>query len=331
MTRSSQLNRRLLVSSLLALPGCTGLTQQIGERPLRAADTHPADYPTAQAVAWLGNTLSERTNGRLRITNYTGGQLGQEKDTLEIVIFGGLDINRVNLGPLNSVAAETVVPNLPFLFRSVPHMRRAMDGPAGDAILASLEPHGMIGLCFYDSGARNFYNTRGPVRTPDDLRGLKIRVQNSDVYVAMVEALGADATPMGYGEVYQGLVQGVVDGAENNWPSYDSSRHFESAKYISETQHVMGPDVLLASSRTWGKLSPGDRDLLRATAKESVSVMRGLWETREAAAEARMRAAGVQIETGVDRAAFEARMEGVYRRFVRTSEQRRLVSMIRNA
>ena len=144
---------------------------------------------------------------------FAGGQLGSERDTLEITSFGGLDLNRVNLAPLNAIEPLTLVPALPFLFRSSEHMRRALDGAVGDRILASLEPHGLIGLAFYDSGARSFYNTKRPIRRPSDMVGLKLRVMNSDLYVAMVRALGADATPMSLGEVYQALASGVVDGA----------------------------------------------------------------------------------------------------------------------
>ncbi|HZF43430.1 MAG TPA: TRAP transporter substrate-binding protein [Sphingomonadaceae bacterium] len=296
---------------------------------MRAADTHPFDYPTVAAVAHMGQLLDDRSGGRLRIRSYPGGQLGEEKDTLEITIFGGLDINRVNLAPLNPIAPETIVPNLPFLFRSTEHMHRAMDGPPGQRILASLEPHGLVGLCFYDSGARSFYSTRRPIRTPEDLRGLKIRVQNSDVFVAMVEALGADATPMSYGEVYQSLIQGVVSGAENNWPAYEDSRHHEAAKFYSLTRHVMAPEVLVVSARTWNKLPEPDRALLRAAARESVPVMRKLWERREAEARALLAREGVQVNEITDRRAFEHAVQPVWEQFVRTPEQRAIVNQIR--
>lgn len=226
MTINSRLTRRNMVGSGLALStlavsGCS----RDGERVLRSSDTHPHGYPTVEAVKHMAELLEVRSGGRLQVKIHPGAVLGGEKDTLEITVFGGLDFNRVNLAPLNAIAQETFVPSLPFMFRSIGHMRAAMDGAPGQAILKALEPHGLIGLCFYDSGARSFYTTSRFIQEPDDLKGLKIRVQNSDLYVALVEALGGDATPMAYGEVYQGLLQGVVDGAENNWPSYESSRH----------------------------------------------------------------------------------------------------------
>lgn len=320
--------RRALIAAALAAPAAA-CVQEIGERPLRGADTHPSGYPTVEAVDHFGTLISERTGGRLRLRNYTGGQLGEEKDTLEITVFGGLDINRVNLAPLNPIEPLTLVPSLPFLFQTTEHMRRALDGAPGQTILGALEQHGLIGLAFYDSGERSFYNTRGPIRTPADMRGLKLRVQTSDLYVAMVDALGANPIPMSYGEVFQGLVQGVVDGAENNWPSYQDSRHFEIARFYSLTRHVMAPEVLVASGRTWAKLNVGDRDIIRAAATESVPFMRRLWEAREQTARQAMVEARIQIVEDLDRSAFEAAMRPVWDRFVTSDTQRALIEQIR--
>lgn len=266
-----------------------------GEDVLRGADTHPTGYPTVEAVRHLGARVSELTNGELSLKLYPGGQLGAEKDTLEITIFGGLAFNRVNLAPLNSIAVETTVPSLPFMFRSIAHMRAAMDGAPGAQILSALEPHGLIGLCFYDSGARSFYTTSRAINEPSDLSGLKIRVQNSDLFVSMVETLGGDATPMAFGEVYQGLLQGVVDGAENNWPSYESTRHFEAARYYSLTRHVMAPEVLVMSARRWARLSEDHRSAIRQAARESVPVMRELWDARVTRSRELVLAAGVIV------------------------------------
>lgn len=321
-------SRRALITTALAAP-LAACVQEIGERPLRGADSHPAGYPTVAAVDHFGELISQRTNGRLRLRNYAGGQLGEEKDTLEITVFGGLDINRVNLAPLNPIEPLTLVPSLPFLFQSTDHMRRALDGAPGRTILNSLERHGLIGLAFYDSGERSFYNTRGPIRTPGDMRGLKLRVQTSDLYVAMVQALGASPIPMSYGEVFQALVQGVIDGAENNWPSYQDSRHFEVAGFYSLTRHVMAPEVLVASARTWAKLSPPDREIIRTAATESVPFMRTLWEAREKTARQAVVDAGAQITEDVDRAAFEAAMLPVWDRFITEPAQQALVSQIR--
>ena len=305
------------------LAGLTGLTGaaalsgcEASERPLWSADTHAPDYPTVRAVDFMADYLKERTGGRLDIKTYAGGQLGSERDTLEITIFGGLDMNRVNLAPLNPIAPATRVPALPFVFRSTAHMRAAMDGAPGQKVLTSLEPHGLKGLCFYDSGARSFYNSLAPITSPDDMKGMKIRVQNSDLYVAMVEALGANATPMSFGEVYQALVQGVIDGAENNWPSYDVTRHFEAARYYSTTQHVMAPEVLVMSMRRWRKLSDSDQALMLEAGRASAPVMRALWDERVEASKAKLLAAGVILNEIEDKSAFETLMQPVYDRFV---------------
>jgi tripartite ATP-independent transporter DctP family solute receptor len=222
----------------------------------------------------------------------------------------------------------TTIPALPFLFRSNAHMRRALDSSIGDEILDSLTPHGLIGLCFYDSGDRNFYNTKRPIYTPADMKGLKIRVPNSDLYIAMIKALGADATPMSISEVYQSLVQGVIDGAENNWPSYESGRHFEVASYYSLTQHVIAPEVLVMSARRWEKLTEADRAEVRKAAKDSVPFMRTLWDARVDAARTKLIAAGVKVNEIADSAAFAAAMRPVWDKYIVSDAQRRLVKEI---
>lgn len=320
--------RRVLIAGAMA--GAVSACGARTGRELLSTDTHPEDYPTVQAVKELGRMLSERTDGRLSVRIYAGGQLGSEQDTLEITVFGGLDMNRVNLAPLNSIEPLTTIPALPFLFRSNEHMRRALDSDIGDEILASLEPHGLIGLCFYDSGDRNFYNSKRPINSPDDMRGLKIRVPGSDLYVSMIKALGADATPMSIAEVYQALVQGVVDGAENNWPSYESGRHFEAAKYYSLTQHVIAPEVLVMSASRWNKLSEDDRMLVRKAAKDSVPYMRQLWDQRVSDAQRRLLEAGVIVNEVTDKESFAEKMRPVWDRYVTTDQARHLVSRIQD-
>lgn len=318
-------SRRGFLAGGLALSaaGCGGSRRET----LFGTDTHPADYPTVRAFRRFGDLIEQRSGGRLVLKLFPGGQLGAERDTLEVTSFGGLDFNRVNLAPLNSIEPLTTIPSLPFLFDSEAHMRRALDGAPGRQVLASLEQHDLIGLCFYDSGARSFYNTRRPIERPEDMHGLKIRVQNSDLYVAMVRALGADATPMDLGEVYQGLVQGVVDGAENNWPSYQSGRHYEVAPYYSLTEHVMAPEVLLMSKTSWDDLSPADREIVLESARDSVPYMRDLWDARVAEARAALIAEGVKVNA-TDPAPFRERMLPVWEQFVRTPEERALVEAI---
>ena len=307
-----------------ALAGCGGS----GARMLLSSDTHPVGYPTVEAVQEMGRLLLERTSGRLGVRVYAGGQLGAERDTLEMTSFGGLDLNRVFMSPLNAIEPDTMIPSLPFLFHSKEHMRSALDGAPGRAILDRLEPHGLIGLCYYDSGERSFYNTKRPILSPEDMKGLKIRTPNSDLSVAMINATGANATPMDLGEVYQSLVQGVIDGAENNWPSFESGRHFEAAPYFSLTRHTMTPEVLLMAKARWDKLSSADREIVMACAAESVPFMRKLWDERVAASRERLLAAGVKENEVADREAFVRLMRPVYDRFVTTPFQKRIVAEI---
>ncbi len=298
------------------------------EITLRSADIHPDGYPTVEAVKYMGELLSQRTNGRIKIEVTNNAALGTEKDTIEQTRFGVIDMNRVNAAPFNNLVPQTVVLGLPFLFRSTEHMHKTVDGPIGDEVLAAFEPHGLIGLAFYDSGARSFYSTKKPIEKLEDLKGMKVRVQQSDLWIAMMEAFGANATPMPFGEVYSSLETGVVDAAENNWPSYESSRHFEVAKNYTLTEHSLNPEILVISKISWDKLSADDQKVLKDAAKESVAKMRELWTAREKASEEKVRASGVNVITP-DKAEFSAAMKPVYDRFVTDPQMKDLLERIR--
>ncbi len=294
---------------------------------LRSTDIHPDGYPTIEAVKFMGQLLEQRTNGRIKINVFHSAQLGQEKDTIDQTRFGVIDMNRINMAPFNNLIASTNIPSLPFIFRSVAHMRTVMDGAIGDQILGDFSAHGLVGLAFYDSGSRSFYNSKRAITTPADMRGMKIRVQQSDMFVALVQALGANATPMPFGEVFTSLQTGVIDGAENNWPSYESTRHFEVAKYYSLTEHSLSPEVLVMSKRSFDKFNAADQALVRAAAKESVAKMRELWDAREKASEAKVRAGGAVINT-VEKQPFIDAMKPVYDRFVTDAKMKELVARI---
>jgi tripartite ATP-independent transporter DctP family solute receptor len=293
---------------------------------LKAADIHPDGYPTVEAVIYMGKLVDERTKGRIKIQEFNNGVLGGEKDTIEQTQFGVIDINRVSTAQFNNVVPETSVYGLPFLFRSTEHMHKVVDGPIGDEILAAFEAKGLIGLCYYDSGARNFY-TKKPIVKLADMKGMKIRVQQSDMWVSMMQAFGANPTPMAFGEVYSALQTGVVDGAENNWPSYESTRHFEVAKYYTLTEHSLQPEVLTMSKKTFDKLSPDDQKIIRQAAKDSVIKMRELWQAREKASEAKVRAGGAIIGS-VDKTEFVAAMKPVYDKYVTDAKLKSLVEKI---
>lgn len=295
---------------------------------LRSSDTHPDGYPTVEAVKHMGELLSERSGGRICIEVFHSSQLGEEKDVIEQVQLGVIDMARVSMGPFNSIVEETQVVSLPFIFRSVEHMHKVMDGDIGDDIAAAFEKANLYGLAFYDSGSRSFYNSQGPITSIEDVQGMSFRVMQSDIFVAMVDALGGDATPMPYGEVYSAIQTGVIDGAENNWPSYDSSGHFEVAPYYTLNQHLIVPEVLVISQIAMDRLSAEDQDLIRAAAKDSVPFMRELWSAREAESEARMIDAGVEIVRDIDKTPFIEAMVPVYEQFVTTDTLRDLVERI---
>lgn len=261
---------------------------------LTATDVHVSDYPTVQAMRWIGETLERETGGRLRVRLYHSGQLGREAEAIDMARFGAIDFARVYSGALNNAFPLTRALCLPYAFDSVAHMRRAMDGEVGQAVLDGFAERDLVGLAIYDSGARCFYNARRPVHTPADLAGMKIRVPVSDIFIRMLRLFGANATPLSLGEVYSGMETHMIDGAENNVRSFHSSRHFEAARYWSQSEHSYAPDVLLLSRRTWEALAPPDRELLRETARASVEVMRQAWDASEASAREQVMAAGIE-------------------------------------
>ena len=317
--------RASLISALVAV----AFTAQA--REFRSADIHPTDYPTVEAVRHMGAALKEQSKGKHSVKVFPAGTLGAERDTIEQLKIGGLDMMRINAAPLNNIVPETIAISMPFVFRSIQHMRQVLDGPIGDEILASMDAQGMVGLAFYDSGARSIYTTKRPIKTVADVKGMKIRVQQSDLFVAMMEAIGANATPRPFGEVYTGLKTGIVDGAENNWPSYESSRHFEAAKFYNVTEHSMVPEVLVFSKRIFDALPKEDQALIRKTAKESVPVMRKLWDERERKSQKVAEAGGAQLIQVADKKPFIDAMAPVYAKFANTPKLKELVKRIQDA
>ena len=318
MTPTTRLVPRLLAALLAA----AGLAAQATE--FRSADTHNADdYPTVVAVKKMSELLEQKSGGKHKVKVFNKQALGSEKETIDQVKIGALDFTRVNVGPMNAICPLTQVPTMPFLFTSVEHMRKVLDGPVGEEILKSCESAGFIGLAFYDSGARSIY-AKKPIKTVADAKGLKIRVQQSDLWVALVGAMGANATPMPYGEVYTGLKTGLIDAAENNIPSYDTAKHVEAVKVYSKTEHSMAPEILVMSKVVWDKLPANEQAWIRAAAKESVAFQRQKWDEQEAKSLAHVKSQGAEI-VEVDKKSFQAVMGPVYEKFMTTPEMKRLV------
>lgn len=293
----------------------------------RSTDVHPDGYPTVDAVKVMGQELSKLTSGKHSIKVFNNGALGAEKDTIEQTKIGALAMTRVNISPMNNICPATVVPTMPFLFRSKDHMRAVLDGPVGEEILKSCEAQGFVGLAYYDSGSRSVYTVKKPIKTLTDAKGLKVRVQQSDLWVSLLEAMGANATPMPYGEVYTALKTGLVDAAENSYSAFESSRHFEVAKFYSKTEHSMAPEMLLFSKRVWDTLSTDDQKAIRQAAKSSIPYMRKLWDEREERSLAIVKASGVQI-TEVDKPSFQAAMKPVYDKFIVDQKMKDLIRRI---
>ena len=297
---------------------------------LRSADVHNSDdYPTVAAVKHMSQELAKQSNGKYTIKVFNKSALGSAKETLDQVKIGALDMNRVNISSLNAICPKSLVPTMPFLFDSIDHMRKTLDGPIGEEILKGCESQGLVGLAFYDSGARSIY-AKKPVRTLADAKGLKIRVQQSDLWVSLIAAMGANATPMPTGEVYTALKTGLIDAAENNIPSYEGFKHYEAVKVYSHTEHSMAPEMLVMSKAVFDKLSPAEQTMFRNAAKESVKFQRQKWDEQEAKALDVVVKAGSQIVKDVDKASFKAAMAPVYAKFITTPDLQRLVKAVQD-
>lgn len=300
-------------------------------RVFRSADVHGKDFPTNLAVKHMGDELSRATGGRDSIKVFGDSALGSEKDTVEQVKIGALDMVRVNTAAFHGIVPESMIPSLPFLFRDIEHFRKTIYGPQGDKILAAFDKAGFVGLALYESGARSIYAHK-PIRSLADTKGMKIRVQPSDLWVSTISAMGAAATPMPFAEVYTGLKTGLLDAAENNYPSYEEAKHYESAPVYSETMHSMGPEVLVFSKKIWDTLTPDEQAALRKAAKASVPYYVTLWEAKEKEARAAVVKGGARIVEAkdIDRQGFVTAERPVWDKFANTPELKALVQDIVN-
>jgi tripartite ATP-independent transporter DctP family solute receptor len=309
----------LAASVILAVPAFA--------RDFRVAETQVPDYPTVQGVNQMGKLLDERSKGRLKLKVFANSALGNERDTIEQLKIGGVDMIRLSAATLNNIVPETVVPSLPFVFRDEAHMHAVLDGPVGDEILAAMAKQGIIGLAWYDDGPRSVYSKK-PIKTLADMKGLKLRVQQSDMFVSMTEALGASPTPLPYGEVYTALNTGIIDAAENSMLSYETSRHFEAAKYYNLTEHTLLPSVVIFSKVIWDRLPAADQELIRKAAKDSVSYQRKLAQERQAQSKEALTAKGIQFVPVDNRDEFVKAMAPVHAKFATTPEIKSLIQRV---
>ncbi|MGQ0676698.1 MAG: TRAP transporter substrate-binding protein [Rhodospirillales bacterium] len=291
-----------------------------GKMVLKATDVHPLGYPTVEAVVRMGKKLEAATNGRLSIQMYPSMQLGGEKEMIEQAQVGAIQLARFSVGPMGSIVEDLNVFNMPFVFRDVPHMNKVIDGAIGDEMLAKLSnspTSKLIGLCWMDAGARSFYNSKKPIKTIDDLKGLKIRMMGNPIFVETANAVGANGIAMGFDQLINALQTGVVDGAENNPPSYESGKHYQFAKYYSLSEHLIIPEILVFSKVSFDKLPKDDQALIRKLGKEAQQEERKLWNEREQASMAELKKQGIEIITfsPAEKAKFQAAVKPVWDKY----------------
>jgi tripartite ATP-independent transporter DctP family solute receptor len=265
---------------------------------LKYTNDHPAGYPTVAAVENMGKKIEAATNGRLSIQSFPGGVLGGPKEVIEQLQVGAVQMYAAGGGWLGSVVNEINVFNLPFVFRDTVQMQKVIDGAIGQELLDKISSHptaGLVGLCWLDAGARSFYDSKRPIHTMADLKGLKIRVQGNPMFIDMMTALGSNGVPLGYDQVFSALQTGVIDGAENNMPSYVFDNHYLAAKFYTLTEHLVVPDVLVASRKNWDALGKDDQALITKLSRDVQMENRVFWNQYEKAAVEKARAAGVQI------------------------------------
>ena len=317
MTNRSRAVQLTMAALLLALVGI-GAKAADQKMVLKASDVHPEGYPTVQAVENMGKKLEAATGGRLSVQMYASMQLGGEKEAIEQAQVGALQFARVSVGALGPVVDDLNVFNLPFLFRSTDHMEKVIDGPIGQELLdkVSNNPNTrLIGLAWMDAGARSIYDTKKPIKSIDDLKGLKVRVMGNPMFIDMMNALGGNGVAMGYDQVFSALQTGVVDGAENNPPSFVFDNHYQVAKYYTLTEHLIVPEILVFSRATWDSLSKDDQALIKKLAREAQLDERQLWKKVEDEAMAKMKASGIEIDTVADKTPFQIAVKPVWDKY----------------
>jgi tripartite ATP-independent transporter DctP family solute receptor len=303
-----------LATSLTPLSPAHAQTRAV----FKASDVQPPGYPTVVAAENIGKKLEAATNGRLSVQMYPSMQLGGEKETLEQTQIGAVQLLRVSAGAVGPVVDEINVVNMPFLFRNTAHAEKIMDGPIGQELLDKITANanaGLVALCWMDSGARSLYNTKRPIKTVEDIKGLKFRVIGNPIFIDMMNALGGNGVAMGYDQVFSALQTGVIDGAENNPPSYVFSNHYTAAKYLSLTEHLIVPEVLVFSKKTWTALSADDQALIKKFAREAQIEERELWNKYEQQAMDKAKAAGCQIVEIADKKPFQNAVKPVWDKY----------------
>ena len=314
----SLVHRNFLGAAVIAAC-CAALPAQSQQKQvMKVADVHPLGYPTVESLVRMGTKLDKATSGRITFQMFPAMQLGGEKEMIEQAQVGALQIARISVGPMGPIVPELNVFNLPFMFRDDAHMEKVIDGPIGEEMLKKLSDHptaNLIGLCWMNAGTRNVYNSKHPITKVDDLKGLKIRMMGNPVFVDTMNSLGGNGVAMGFDQLINAMQTGVVDGAENNYPTYESGQHFRYAKYYSRTGHLMIPEILVYSKKSWETLSKDDQALLTKVSREAQLEQRKLWYEREEESLKKIKEAGAQVNDVADRKPFQAAVKPVWDKY----------------
>ena len=306
----------VLLTVAAVVPQGSALAQQ--KLVMKASDVHPAGYPTVAALESMGKKLEAATNGRISVQMYPSMQLGGEKEAIEQAQVGALQLARVSVGALGPVVDELNVFNMPYLFRDTTHMQKVIDGPIGQELLDKVTNNpkaGLVGLLWMDAGARSLYDTKKAIKNIDDLKGMKFRVMGNPMFVDMMNSLGGNGVSMGYDQVFSALQTGVVDGAENNPPSFVFDNHYQVAKFLTLDEHLIVPEIVVMSRKTWDSLSPADQALVKKFSREAQMEERALWGKYEKDAMDKARAAGITITPIADKKPFQDAVKPVWDKY----------------
>lgn len=298
-----------------------------GVKAIKLAHGLNPSHPVHQAMEFLAERVFEKSSGRLRIDIYPSEQLGSERECLELLQIGSLGMTKVSCSVLEGFVPSMSVLSLPYLFRDKEHSFKVLEGEIGKKFLLTGEKYGLRGLCFYDAGSRSFYSIDKPILSPSDLVGMKIRTQESPTSMRMVQMLGGSPTPIAWGELYSALQQGVVDGAENNPPSFHLSRHYEVCKFYCLDEHTGVPDILLISTKIWGDLSSELQEILQEAANESAQYQKELWKKATQEALEQVQKFGVKVFTP-DKASFVEKVKPLYEEYKKLPEFYQIIQEI---
>jgi tripartite ATP-independent transporter DctP family solute receptor len=318
---------RSLVGAVGAL---TMLSSVAAADQWRAWNIHHDGHPNTAAMDRFAELVDEATKGEITVQVFHGGVLGSQPDALEQVRIGAIEVGNFNLGPIGPMVKEANLVSLPFIFKSVPHMFRVLDGEAGAIMSKAMGEAGVLPLAWIDAGARSFYSQK-PINTPADVKGLKIRVMNNNLYTAMISAMGGNPSPMAFSEVQQALKTGVVDGAENNFPSFKNVGHYEVTTHYSLSEHLIIPECICVNTAKFNALSPAMQAAVRGAAEKAALFQRELWAVQSNQARMDVEAAGIKVNEIADKGPFQSAMDSVYADYLAANpDMKKLVDLAKS-